>query len=259
LAPNAPSARLTSSRANPLDDGYGPLRWNYCRTTSDGNGGELDPRRVFAEGDDLYYEVRGKGPPLLMIPGGGGDGSSYAAIADILAGEFKVITFDRRGNARSTLHDPQNFEIGQQSRDAVAVLRAAGETSAFVLGNSSGAVIALDMAKTQPQAVRAIVAHEPPLARLHPHARKWQRFFAGVYYTSFRYGATLAMARFAFGIGVDFSFRQAFKAVNAARRPGRKTRNVSYPQKSSPNCSCNKSCYPSPTISRMSRRSGKTA
>jgi pimeloyl-ACP methyl ester carboxylesterase len=130
-----------------------------------------------------------------------------------------VITYDRRANARSTINDPQNFEISQQSRDAVAVLRAAGETSAFVFGNSSGAVIALDMAKSHAQSVRAIVAHEPPLARVHPNTRKWQRFFAGVYYTAFRYGATLAMLRFAFGLGLlDHSFRQTRKAHKAMRR-----------------------------------------
>ena len=135
--------------------------------------------RVKTEGDELYYEVRGQGQPLLMISGGGGDGGSYSLIAEILSDEYKVITYDRRANARSTMNDPQNFEVSQQSRDAVAVLLAAGETSAFVFGNSSGAVIALDMAKTHPQSVRAIVAHEPPLARVHPNTRKWQRFFLG--------------------------------------------------------------------------------
>ena len=29
--------------------------------------------RVTAEGDELFYEVRGQGSPLLMICGGGGD------------------------------------------------------------------------------------------------------------------------------------------------------------------------------------------
>jgi pimeloyl-ACP methyl ester carboxylesterase len=174
--------------------------------------------RVTTEGDELYYEVRGHGQPLLMIPGGGGDGGSYSLIAEILSHEYKVITYDRRANARSTMNDPQNFEVSQQSRDAVSVLRAAGETSAFVFGNSSGAVIALDMAKSHAQSVQAIVAHEPPLARVHPNTRKWQRFFAGIYYTAFRYGATLAMLRFAFGIGLlDHSFRQAIKAHKAMR------------------------------------------
>jgi pimeloyl-ACP methyl ester carboxylesterase len=111
----------------------------------------MQPGRVGTEGDELYYEVRGTGQPLLLIPGGGGDAAAYSLIAAILCDEFKVITYDRRANARSTMNEPQNFEISQQSRDAVAVLQAVDETSAFVLGNSSGAVIALDMAKSHPR------------------------------------------------------------------------------------------------------------
>lgn len=169
--------------------------------------------RVTTEGDNLYYEVRGQGKALLMIPGAGGDADRYAAVADILADEYRVITYDRRANARSTMNEPQNFEVSQQSRDVVAVLRAAGETSAFIFGNSSGATIALDVAKTQPQAARAVVAHEPPLARIHPQARKWQRFFAGVYLTAFRFGGTLAMLQFMFGIEVPV--RKLIKASRA--------------------------------------------
>jgi pimeloyl-ACP methyl ester carboxylesterase len=91
------------------------------------------------------------------------------------------------------------------------VLGAAGETSAFVFGNSSGAVIALDMAKTQPQAVRAVVVHEAPIPRMLPDARKWQHFFAGVYLTAFRYGSTLAALRFM--LGVNLPVRQLIKAT----------------------------------------------
>lgn len=167
--------------------------------------------RVTTEGDDLFYEVRGQGLPLLMIPPGGGDGWQYSFVADILADEYKVITFDRRANARSTMNNPQNFEISQQSCDAVAVLDAVGETFSFVFGNSSGAVIALDMAKTQPQALRAVIVHEAPLARLHPQARKWQRFFAGVYLMSFRYGSSLAALRFM--LGAQLPVRELIKAT----------------------------------------------
>lgn len=163
------------------------------------------------EGDELYYEVRGHGQPLLMIAPAGGDGWQYSWVADILADEYKVITYDRRANARSTMNFPQNFEISQQSRDAVAVLHAVGEASAFVFGNSSAAVIALDMAKTQPQAVRAVVAHEAPLARLHPNARKWQRFFAGVYLMAFQWGSTWAALRFM--LGAELPVRQLIKAT----------------------------------------------
>jgi pimeloyl-ACP methyl ester carboxylesterase len=180
-------------------------------------GGESG--RVTTEGDELFYEVRGEGRPLLMIPPAGGDGWLYSRVADILADEYRVILYDRRANARSTMNEPQNFEISQQSRDAVAVLRAAGEQSALVFGNSSGAVIALDMVKTQPQAVRAVLAHEPPLARLHPKARKWQRFFAKVYLTAFRFGSSLAVLRFM--LGVQLPLLRMIKAsgpVNQHRR-----------------------------------------
>lgn len=126
---------------------------------------------ISVENDELYHEIRSCGKPLLLIPAG--EGKYYLALADILCDEYKVITYDWRANGRSTMNNPQNFEIGQQSRDAMAVLHAAKESSAFVLGNSAGAVIALDMAKTYPQAVRAVAAHEPPISRIHPKAIKF--------------------------------------------------------------------------------------
>ncbi len=175
---------------------------------------------VSTEGDDLYYEVRGEGEPLLMISGGGGDAGFFAFVADILSDEYKVITYDRRGNSRSTGNDPQNFEISQQSRDAVAVIKAAGEESAFVFGNSGGAVIALDMAKTQPQAVRAAIVHEPPVSRMHPDSKTWQRFFAGIYWIGQTFGANLAMLGFALPTGIP---RSAYNSVpqDTAKRMGK--------------------------------------
>ena len=68
---------------------------------------------VTTEGDELYYEVRGLGPPLLTIPPAGGDAGFYSFVADILSDEYKVITYDRRVNSRSTMNDPQNFDISQ--------------------------------------------------------------------------------------------------------------------------------------------------
>ena len=180
--------------------------------------------RVLTEGDELFYEVRGTASsngatPLLMIAPGGGDGWQYARVAEILANEYKVITFDRRANARSTMNTPQNFEVSQQSRDAVAVLHAVGETSALVFGNSSAAVIALDMALTQPQAVRAAIVHEAPIPRMLPEAAKWQRFFAGVYLNAFQFGTSIAALRFM--LGTELPVRQLIKATpwtNAHRK-----------------------------------------
>ncbi len=177
---------------------------------------------VETEGDRLYYEVRGEGTPLLMIPAAGGDGDYYAPVADLLGDRFQVITYDRRANARSTMNQPQNFEISQQSRDAVAVLSAAGAKRAVVFGNSSGGVIALDMAKTQPQAVLAAIVHEPATPSVLPDARKWGRFFAQCYLTAYRLGSSLGAVRFM--TGARLPLQNLAKAQRRAAEYAKKTR-----------------------------------
>jgi len=52
-------------------------------------------------GAELYYEIRGSGPPVVLIMGGTGDGGHFDTLADFLADEFTVVTYDRRGNGRS--------------------------------------------------------------------------------------------------------------------------------------------------------------
>jgi len=122
-------------------------------------------------GTDLYYERRGDGrpPPLLLVVGGGGDHGYYDGLAEHLAGEFTVLTYDRRGNSRSVLHgSPRPLEMGEQSADALAVLDANDVEKALVFGNSGGASIALDLAARHPGRVNAAVVHEPPVPAVLP-------------------------------------------------------------------------------------------
>ena len=56
---------------------------------------------VHTEGANIVYDYVGSGPLLLFIAGGGGDGSRYAPISNILADEYTVVSYDRRGNSRS--------------------------------------------------------------------------------------------------------------------------------------------------------------
>ena len=133
----------------------------------------LDPglRSGLARGDgaDLYFERRGAGPALLLISGGGGDSAYYAGLADILAADFTVVTYDRRGNSRSPLHgEARPLSVAEQSADAIAVLRANGFTAALVFGNSGGATIALDLATHHPATVTAAVCHETPVPAVLP-------------------------------------------------------------------------------------------
>ena len=132
---------------------------------------------ITAFGDTLVYRVVGKGSPVLFIAGGGGDGDLFLPLADRLSSEYKVIVYDRRSNAGSTINHPDLFSLQQQAEDAMAILDQAGEPAALIIGNSSGAVIGLEILRLFPERVRGLIAHEPPLAKEHPQKDKWIGFF----------------------------------------------------------------------------------
>jgi pimeloyl-ACP methyl ester carboxylesterase len=122
---------------------------------------------VDANGTELYYELRGVGPPLLLIMGATGDGGVFDRFADQLAREFTVVTYDRRGNGRSPRPDGwDTTSPEEQADDAAALLDALGLAPAAVFGTSSGGIFALAMLIRHPQAVRAAVLHEPALFAL---------------------------------------------------------------------------------------------
>ena len=155
---------------------------------------------ISTEGDELYYKARGEGKQILFIAPGGGNGDDYLPVANTLASSYQVITYDRRANARSTRHFPNDFTIRQQSRDAVAVLNALGIAKALVVGNSSGAVIALDMATAFPERVHAAVIHEAPLPSVLPEAGIWREFFVSCNELAKEKGSPAGAKKFFFGV-----------------------------------------------------------
>jgi pimeloyl-ACP methyl ester carboxylesterase len=119
---------------------------------------------VEANGARIHYEVRGSGPPLLLIMGLTGDAGWFEPLAKILAEQFTVITYDRRGNSRSPR--PKGWtstSVAEQADDAAGLLSALRLSPAIVFGNSFGAMILLDLIAHHPRAVRGAIVHEPPL------------------------------------------------------------------------------------------------
>ena len=123
--------------------------------------------RVNVNGADLYYEIRGGGPPVLLIMGATGDGGHFDELADRLADEFTVITYDRRGNGRSPAPPGwQTTSAEEQAKDAAALLNALGAAPAAVFGTSSGGTYTLCLLARHPEAVRGAILHEPGLYAL---------------------------------------------------------------------------------------------
>ncbi|WP_218019260.1 alpha/beta fold hydrolase [Nocardia niwae] len=153
-------------------------------------------------GATLYYEIRGAGPLLLLIPGGNGDAGTFDALAERLADRYTVVSYDRRGFTRSPLDGPPDDRVVTDGLDAAALLTHLTDQPAHVLGSSSGAIVALELLRVRPELVRTLVAHEPPLTTLLPDAEKWLAFLDGIYERSRSAGTSAAMAEFAAGIGL---------------------------------------------------------
>jgi pimeloyl-ACP methyl ester carboxylesterase len=90
---------------------------------------------------DLFYQVEGAGPPVMLIHGVGADAHSWDAIAPVLADRFTVLRLDLRGHGRSG-HIVGPLALDDFAHDAVDVLDAAGVTQAHVVGFSLGGMIA---------------------------------------------------------------------------------------------------------------------
>lgn len=118
---------------------------------------------VEVNGARIHYEVRGSGPPLLLIMGLTGDAGWFEPLADLLAERFTVITYDRRGNSRSPRPEGwMSTSVAEQADDAAGLLSALSLDPAIVFGNSFGAMISLELIARHPREVRGAIVHEPP-------------------------------------------------------------------------------------------------
>ena len=118
----------------------------------------------------MYYEVRGSGPLLLVI-GQPMTSGPFGPLADLLAADHTVVTYDPHGVGQSTVDDPSLAVTPEVEADDLAlVVDAVGGGPADVFGSSGGAVAGLAMAVRHPDKVRTLIAHEPPVCELLPDA-----------------------------------------------------------------------------------------
>ena len=131
---------------------------------------EYETKTLQVPGASLYYEIRGSGPVLLMMPGGPADAASFHPIAGYLASNYTVVTYDPRGLSHSRLEGPLEGEkiVEIFADDAHRLLNAVTTEKANVFASSGGAVIALELATRHPEQIKTLVAHEAPAAVLLP-------------------------------------------------------------------------------------------
>src|SRR5258708_510754 len=98
----------------------------------------------------------GRGAPVVLLHGLGGDGSRWAPNIDPLAKDSHVFALDQIGFGESD-KPLANYHTGMLAEFLVGFLKAVGAPKASLVGNSMGAGVALYTAAKYPQAVDRIV------------------------------------------------------------------------------------------------------
>ncbi|HEV7651256.1 MAG TPA: alpha/beta hydrolase [Actinophytocola sp.] len=111
-----------------------------------------------ADGTTIAYDRAGSGPAIVFVAGAFNDHTTLAPLAGALAGDFTVVTYDRR--ARGASGNTKPWSIDREAEDLDALIAEVGG-SAHVFGFSSGGILALH-AITRGSAVSRLVCYEPP-------------------------------------------------------------------------------------------------
>jgi len=151
-----------------------PLRYFMQATPSPGNEtqyGNNPKAGHYANADDakIYYEVYGKGKPIVVLHGGI-FGSTYEMFQfiDSLKKNYQVIAVSTRGHGKSELGtEPITYE--QKANDVMAAINAVTKDSVIIVGFSDGAYAGYELASKYPNRIRKLIAIGA--TELHPGLR----------------------------------------------------------------------------------------
>jgi 2-succinyl-6-hydroxy-2,4-cyclohexadiene-1-carboxylate synthase len=155
----------------------------------------------------LHVDVRGEGPPVLLLHGFAGSARNWGPQARALRDRYRTIAYDARGHARSEAPPaPSAYDAAALVSDGVRILAEQGVGRAVWVGLSMGAAVALEAALRAPEAVRALVLASLPAGRggggISAHAQEFAEAIE-------RDGIEAAGERFAFGPGAGLTERDS--------------------------------------------------
>jgi len=114
--------------------------------------------RINRDGVEIYYEVHGSGPPLLLTHGYSSTSAMWQGQTEALSKRHRLVLWDMRGHGQSDYpDDPRAYSEALTVADMAALLDEVGATSAIVGGLSLGGYMSLAFYRAHPQRVRALL------------------------------------------------------------------------------------------------------
>jgi 3-oxoadipate enol-lactonase len=105
----------------------------------------------------LHTRDEGRGPALLLLHGLGADHTLWNAVIPGLVSEFRVLAVDLRGHGQTPAPPGSHLSFAELEGDVVGLLDEKSIDSAYIVGHSAGAFLALRLALDRPTRVRGLV------------------------------------------------------------------------------------------------------
>jgi 3-oxoadipate enol-lactonase len=116
---------------------------------------------VGTNGQELYYEIHGDGPPLVLVMGIGYDSSLWTLQqVPVLSTRFRVVLVDNRDAGRSSRAE-HPYTIADMADDLAGLLDALDIQRTHVLGLSMGSMIGMEFALRHPDRLDQMVLAGP--------------------------------------------------------------------------------------------------
>ena len=113
---------------------------------------------VKTNGIEMYYERKGSGEPLLLVPGLLFGAEHWRPQMDALAQEYDVIAIDLRGQYHTTTTEDQaDYDLWNQAEDVHGLIQALGIAPTHYAGLSMGGFIGMRIALRHPEDLRDLV------------------------------------------------------------------------------------------------------
>src|SRR5467141_4885845 len=110
------------------------------------------------DGVNIYYEVHGSGPALLLTHGYSSTSAMWQGQIEALSKHHRLVLWDMRGHGQSDYpDDPGAYSEALTVADMAALLDEVGATSAIVGGLSLGGYMSLAFYRAHPERVSALL------------------------------------------------------------------------------------------------------